>query len=294
MGLKGCLLDDHTPQGVPAVQGMWQEFCTDVSLADFFVLTAEALIEKTLPANQAWLGQELRAQFRFGRTTAATCHNPALPNPEESCHAVEKNFVNSLGLTWRKATALMGVHTLGRASPENSGFDGPWVHGGHANSFNNHYYLTLAGAAWTPHTVSPGKVQWRRADGGPADEMMLNTDMCLAWHTNRGVVASQEGNACLWSTSQGMDGVPCQCNLTKFGDCTDFGRAHANCCEPQLGIAGGNSPSSQGVGIPHPESAQAVKEFAKDERAWLQVFQAAWKDTTELGATSLCGNAQVG
>jgi len=298
-GLKSCLLDDNTPEGVPAVQGMWQKFCTEVSLADFFVITAEALIGKTLPNNQRWLKDAMKKQFQFGRKTGVTCNNNmVLPNPEESCDAVDKNFRQSLGLTWTQATALMGVHTLGRAERKNSGFHGPWVNGPHAMAFNNKYYIDMVGAPWTPERISQGKTQWRRADLKPGDggqSMMLNTDLCLAWSSSNDVTASKDGKICLWSTSEGMDNVECQCKGLN-GNCTGlnglFGRAHQHCCAGNdgpgsLSIDHANSPFKQEAKN-HPESSTAAKLFAKNETAWLKEFQVAWKKSTEIGTTGLC------
>merc|ERR1712183_958275 len=115
---------------------MWQHFCTEVSVADFFVIAAEALMEATVPeeSRAAW-GEEFAKNFRFGRRTQTECHPEPLPNPVHSCDAVKENFIDRLGLTWTQATALMGVHTLGRALPENSGYDGFWVSQQHARLF---------------------------------------------------------------------------------------------------------------------------------------------------------------
>ena len=45
---------------------------------------------------------------------------------QNSCGDVERVFVKNMGLSWDKAAALMGVHTLGRGRMENSGYDGWW------------------------------------------------------------------------------------------------------------------------------------------------------------------------
>ena len=75
----------------------------------------------------------------------------------------------------------MGVHTIGRVLPQNSGFDGFWVSGPHARTFNNKYYQTMVGTGWVPQKTSAGKSQWVRSDTADLNEMMLNTDMCLAF-----------------------------------------------------------------------------------------------------------------
>ena len=49
------------------LESMWQDWCTEVSVADFFVIAAEALIEATLPQGQrAPFRSALESQFRLG------------------------------------------------------------------------------------------------------------------------------------------------------------------------------------------------------------------------------------
>merc|ERR1719420_27110 len=111
------------------------------------------------------------------------------------CNEVQRVFVNGLGLSWRQATALMGVHTLGRASSQNSPFDGPWSELPQQMRWNNDYYYSVIAKGWAPaHTDQVAKTHayWIRSDGGGSAvrnaeqhsggrEMMLDTDMCLFW-----------------------------------------------------------------------------------------------------------------
>jgi catalase (peroxidase I) len=67
--------------------------------------------------------------FRWGRVDVAEC-----PFDEDRHADAEGNLdttlewaVGQLGLTHEEVVALMGAHTLGRAEPENSGYDGEWV-----------------------------------------------------------------------------------------------------------------------------------------------------------------------
>ena len=56
------------------LESMWQDWCTEVSVADFFVIAAEALIEATLPPTQrAPFGSAFEKQFRFGRASKSNC-----------------------------------------------------------------------------------------------------------------------------------------------------------------------------------------------------------------------------
>ena len=130
-----------------------------------------------------------RSQFKFGRTTATTCDfaHGRLPNPENSCSAVKETFVDSMGLTWAQAAALMGVHTLGRAQVSNSGYNGWWSSALMSRKFNNDYFVSILAKGWSPEASvagNPAKNQWKRADSGADEaalgkEMMLNTDLCF-------------------------------------------------------------------------------------------------------------------
>jgi len=307
MGLKGCLLDAITEADSVNVtlETMWQEWCTEVSVADFFVIVAEALIEATLPpAQRAPFGSAFENQFRFGRETMSTCNPGLLPNPEHACDAVEDNFIKNLGLDWTTAAALMGVHTLGRALPQNSGFDGFWVSGPHAKTFDNKYYQTMVGTGWVPQTTSAGKSQWVRSDTADLNEMMLNTDMCLAFQVGRprrqngqrlpDTVAANNGNCCLW-TGDGnpiLDGIECECQArSKSEGCTV-----ENCCSrPDMSIGGpcsGHSIFGEGRDrkSSHRSAASldAVLKYARDSDAWLNDLLVAWKKVTENGMSGLC------
>ena len=48
-------------------------------------------------------------------------------------------FATEFGFDDNETVALLGAHTLGRASSDNSGFSGTWING-EATFFNNEYY----------------------------------------------------------------------------------------------------------------------------------------------------------
>jgi len=128
-----------------------------------------------------------------------------------------------LGLNWSEATALMGVHTLGRAKASNSGYDGFWASPSHSMKFNNQYFIAMIAESWCPeYNVgnNSNKHQWQRCDVGrdlrPWKEMMLNTDMALAYADSNGdsLVASPENtgsHCCAWVHSFNDD-----YNMTKI------------------------------------------------------------------------------
>lgn len=301
-GLQGCLLHavNEPDSSNVSLELMWQDYCTEVSAADFFVIVAEGLMEATMPKKwRAHFGAQLERQFRFGRETQAQCDPGLLPNPAEACDAVEKNFIKKLGLNWEEATALMGVHTLGRALPSNSGFDGFWVSGPHATNFSNQYYSNMLGVGWGRKQTIKGKWQWQRADIKNSPEMMLNTDMCLAYATGEAPFTRAEddthGRCCLWMRNHSnnrniMDGVSCDCQGT---DPTKGCSSHRNCCRQSMDRACPGFSENAGLSSVqnkrgNTESLLAVSKFAKSQEDWLGVFLPTWEKVTTIGMRDLC------
>ena len=112
------------------------------------------------------------------------------PDPHKDLEHVMDVFRDGMGMTERQVVALIGAHTMGRTSPENSGFQGPWAPP--ETTLDNGFYrfLVLTGLGWHQSELNfpqapPGanpRYQWdditvdrsRNPDGGL---MMLNTDM---------------------------------------------------------------------------------------------------------------------
>lgn len=122
-----------------------------------------------------------------------------MPNPEEGCDALKEIFVDNIFKTkfhrwkaWRAVTAISGAHTLGQANLHNSGYNGHWSSPEDQGKFNNGYYKSMLIRGWGPErnvSNNPNKNQWKRIDNIPCNqdfhEMMLNTDMCLAYQFNK-------------------------------------------------------------------------------------------------------------
>ena len=81
----------------------------------------------------------------------------------------------------------MGVHSLGKAHKEFSGYDGRWSSAAGARKFDNDYFIGMVGKGWKPEKAVGGnaaKNQWTRSDPGASSStlsevMMLDTDLCL-------------------------------------------------------------------------------------------------------------------
>ena len=51
---------------------------------------------------------------------------------------------------WTLVAAISGVHTVGKASVENSGYEGHWSSAEQQGKFNNDYYFQLLSRGWGP------------------------------------------------------------------------------------------------------------------------------------------------
>ena len=155
-GLKKCILETNIPR-------IYQEVCDKISLADFLVIAAEAMMAragKTYNAASPFAEGSLEAgfmkKFYYGRKTNVECEEVGLmPNPEKGCEDVNQIlnkhiFYRPSGdkggkghtywnkRSWRDSMTLMGVHSVGRARKENSGYEGPWT--STPGVFDNSYY----------------------------------------------------------------------------------------------------------------------------------------------------------
>lgn len=333
-GLMACLREGQEEYGDSdlSMYRIYQDFCTEVSLADFIVIAAQAVMAHLSGPNGMAMRRGFKNGFKFGRITRdADCVMPhhILPNPDNSCNDVERVFVNNMGLSWRSATALMSVHSIGAASVDNSGFDGFWDTLHHSAKFNNHYYVNLLATSWCPEQVAAtGRWQWRRCEQLEADQtdevknqMMLNTDMCLAFTAPNGVdvLSAKDTPCCSW-VHTGLEeypmgdvirnndnlefcGKPCpanaepgtneQCNsppketeMCCAGDAS-FSRGAKgalDCGTPGLGRDPGHDRQGSGLLT---DSNQAVLDFASSNEVWMEEFLGAWFAATENGATDL-------
>jgi len=172
-GLEKCLKSAKIPEA-------YAKHCHTVSLADFTVIAAEAVMGRTAtkynkddPFVKDGLLDTFRENFLAGRETANTCpwSNDRMPNAEDGLDAMKEVFVdhvfNASKDGWRMASALIGAHTIGGASLENSGYEGTWAEPADQGVFNNGFYKSLLLKGWGTETAvngNPDKNQWIRID----------------------------------------------------------------------------------------------------------------------------------
>jgi hypothetical protein len=236
-GLAECLYQGE--YGISVIDA-YEKFCLHVSLADFLVVAGEAVMtftrENVLKEHPSRSTVDFRSGFRYGRTTNKQCAwaYGRMPNPEDSCRGVSEVFGKRMSLSWNQSAALMGAHTLGRAEPKFSGYDGSWKERMNSNKFDNQYFQALILKGWAPETKIGGnelKNQWQRTDMGVDEslygrEMMLNTDLCLLYTVNdvnqikhpADVIemnAARAGCSCAWVAPRSVPEVV-QANGGKF------------------------------------------------------------------------------
>lgn len=154
-GLSSCITEFN-------VNTDYQNHCTTISLADYIVIQAEAVMgiaatgysESNKYASGGLL-QRFRDTFKFGRTTETNCswNTGLMPNPVLGCLGLGEIFLKHIysgqSNPWALTAAISGAHTLGSATIANSGFDGFWSDSGAQGQFNNDYYKSMIAKGWT-------------------------------------------------------------------------------------------------------------------------------------------------
>mmetsp|Transcript_80259 Transcript_80259/g.142191 ORF Transcript_80259/g.142191 Transcript_80259/m.142191 type:complete len:415 (+) Transcript_80259:2-1246(+) len=213
-GLSECLYEGF--HGI-SLAYVYANFCARVSLADFLVISAEAVMnftrERVLEKDPSRAPIDFRSNFKYGRITSKDCAwaYGRMPSAEESCNEVDEVLGRRLGLSRELSAAILGVHTLGRAELNVSGYEGTWKEVGEINKFDNGYYHAMVVKGWAPKTNVGGnsdRNQWQRVDMGVdwnvyGKEIMLNTDICLLYSADDGNpmsdINAKSSRCCAWS-----------------------------------------------------------------------------------------------
>jgi len=317
---------------------VYANHCTTVSLADFLVIAGEAVMARTSFAwpegDDKWVEgggpYAVLDNFKFGRTSAETCDQSGqslMPNPELGCVGLKDIFIDHIykaqgAMAWNLTAAISGAHTLGSASIENSGYNGFWDGPEEAGKFNNGYYKSLLFKGWYQELAvdgNPDKNQFKRIDdamGADHKEMMLSTDMCLAFTANQAAadddckrlkncewtleeaepLLAQTHDCCAWVEPKFIydneiyteDEIFPFCGNPEFQ--AGFGgggtgdNARKSCCEkgPR-----GEQDSSFGdcdfKRTPQGPAIEAIIELASDDAFFLQAFLYSWSIATTNG-----------
>jgi len=118
-----------------------------------------------------------------------------MPGSNLLTHELLDFFSHNFGFTPQEVVALMGAHSIGTASRQNSGFDGPAGWDDTNDVLDVDYYRKLIGPGnslndlidapnWNQETIRntgdiPDRVQWRRRKTNNVDIIGLNVDIAL-------------------------------------------------------------------------------------------------------------------
>ena len=120
-GLASCL-------SATGIQSVYNNYCDHLSLADFIVLSSEAVTIRTATrydTNNRWgsgtLGSRFANRFKAGRNTTTSCTATGLmPDANDGCSGLKNVFLDHIynksrnqRSAFRLVAAISGAHTLG-------------------------------------------------------------------------------------------------------------------------------------------------------------------------------------
>lgn len=166
---------------VRAIDGMYKqnELSSVLTKADFMHLFVAVGVE--IASNGG-----ITMPFRWGRSdcSISPARLPgALPDANWGRSKVVNFFSSRMGFSETETIALIGAHSVGRAAPSFSGFDGAWDTT--PATLDNTFFRDIVNERliWDRATVSgTGNRQWKiRGATGSRNTMMLNADVGLFW-----------------------------------------------------------------------------------------------------------------
>jgi len=245
-GLERVWCDDGCP-----IKDLYDTSYSFMSRADFWVAAANAAIKASSPTG-------LQLPFRWGRIDRELCPESSsrLPAPS-GCSQIQSTFIDRMGLTWTDAAALMGAHTLGGGSLQNSGHQEIWMDTNAESAvFDKRFYEEIFRRSWFPRENTNAGTDWTWGGANrEVESMMLHTDICLVFDI--------------------PDGDTQDCCTDASGNCRGF--------ETQCPFAD----------IVRSEAFNAVETFlggglnSNDNGPFYDGFSVAWEKATENGAADL-------
>jgi len=199
LGPDGCLstsntdnvgLIEPTSVVVTIFEPMWQKYCSSISRADFWALMGKLSAQSAVAAG----GVQIAIPFHYGRKDSVTCNVGAgrLPQALTTSFSTTTGFFSAnLGLTLQDTVTLLGAHSVGKVSPNKSGFginpppNDPLV----SNTWDitphildNKYYVALLDIPWTLAPAQTGQFTKKQdyVDQN-GKTIMLNSDMSMAY-----------------------------------------------------------------------------------------------------------------
>jgi hypothetical protein len=266
----------------------YREVCAQVSLGDFAVIAAEALMAFTA-TSPSEATTAFKRNFMYGRSTREECGTVSpkkLPSNATGCAGLSKLFIEHIyagydyPMTSIRSTICTGTKCKPApvASKEKNAFD--------YKNMSKAWYLTAAVSGM--RTMQNAQSYSKLEESSPVDSGYLKTMLSDGPRFDNGYFKAM--------VNAGVSEKPCRllCESSSFPwekKCT-WGLTCSGCSQcdesPQVQVAlsraaDGSDCDAAKFLQPH---ALAVQQFAKDEKAWLQAFMEAWW----IGTT----NAQAG
>jgi hypothetical protein len=266
----------------------YREVCAQVSLGDFAVIAAEALMAFTA-TSPSEATTAFKRNFMYGRSTREECGTVSpkkLPSNATGCAGLSKLFIEHIyaGYDYPMTSIRSSMCTGTKCKPapftnkEAAGFD--------YKNMSKAWYLTAAVSGM--RTMQNAQSYSKLEESSPVDSGYLKTMLSDGPRFDNGYFKAM--------VNAGVSEKPCRllCESSSFPwekKCT-WGLTCSGCSQcdesPQVQVAlsraaDGSDCDAAKFLQPH---ALAVQQFAKDEKAWLQAFMEAWW----IGTT----NAQAG
>jgi len=142
----------------------------------------------------------VKIQYYYGRKDNTQCDGGStrLPDGLKGLSHIETVFLTQMGLTMKDAVALIGGHSVGHMSPQNSGFgldptdprnngelsDNAWD--STPDELDNRFYAEMLNVKWDKTVATSYHQQEYSQPGG---RVLLNTDMSIAFNNIPNAIA---------------------------------------------------------------------------------------------------------
>ncbi|KAL9187717.1 hypothetical protein ACHAXT_006095 [Thalassiosira profunda] len=213
------LWNEHTPW-----HKLWATKHSDISVADFWVMSCNAVVHIASKTPHYPEGLDLFSTFAWGRKDAESCHGAAERLPTTAnCKQVEDVFLMRLGLTHQGAVCLLAAHTMGRGHKEFSGHHGKWMPNDRQTTiFDKKWAEEMVLRSWSKRHLldhDPPLDDWTTGRSLNNPKMHLNTDVCLMWDID-------EDQQCCTRTDQVDRNGRNRCESDQHNECNFYAPDH--------------------------------------------------------------------
>jgi len=191
---------------------------------------------------------DLSTTFKWGRedceTAPYTEKEENLPSATLGYDDLMSYFSQEFGFSPRQVTALMGVHTLGKADIFNSGFHGTWVNN-EQGYFNNRYYTNMVNSS----------LNWKLVTKTCESLPNVESNLC-------------HGEVTGWEWNVGFTGFNLNADMAIY---------------KHFSVDADGKPSCEYVDCPLSSSARYAISFGESNDVWIQEFSKVYFNMLKNG-----------